>query len=111
MLQGNRGGVKPPAFLISFFSSSSSDLHKEWEEGSAKFVVVVTLLVVSTLFYLMASLTDPGYAPRSPPKLYELSNESTAAQKVRICESFVSSPLNMPLQSLLGCIYCQQWPD
>ena len=43
-------------------------------------MVVVILLVLSTLCYMLASLSDPGYAPREAQnvdtKLYELSNDS-----------------------------------
>ena len=53
-----------------------TELHRQWEKRSAKFVFLVLLLFLSTLFYLAGSLTDPGYCPRRPPKLYELSSDS-----------------------------------
>ena len=41
-----------------------SDLHKAWSSKNGYFIGLVTLLCVSFLLYLLASLIDPGFLPK-----------------------------------------------
>ena len=41
------------------------DLHNAWLSKSGYFFGVLSLTIVSSFFYLVASLMDPGYLPKA----------------------------------------------
>lgn len=46
-------------------SPPSPDLHAAWLSKNGYFFSVLALTIVSSLFYLLASLLDPGFLPKS----------------------------------------------
>lgn len=54
-----------------------SDLHHAWKNLSSKFFLILSLLLLSTLSFLIASLIDPGFESfsKEAPLLYKLNEE------------------------------------
>ncbi len=64
----------PPDMFALF-----SELNKAWRSKDMSFFVLISLLSVSLLLYLIASLVDPGYLPKVEPSLLDF----TTTNKVR----------------------------
>ena len=67
-------------FRLTFIACSISlpaiDLHAAWIRKNAYFICLVILLSVSLFLYLVASLIDPGFLPKSDPPLPSLKPSS-----------------------------------
>ena len=63
--------------FILFSSSLLTDLHHAWKNLSSKFFLILSLLLLSTLSFLIASLIDPGFESfsKEAPLLYKLNEE------------------------------------
>lgn len=59
------------------------DLHAAWVAKNGYFFTVLSLTVVSSLLYLLASLIDPGYLPKA-----DLSQDLVNSFTINKQESF-----------------------
>lgn len=54
-------------YILPVYTLPSTDLHAAWLRKNGYFFAVLSLTIVSSFFYLLASLVDPGFLPRSDP--------------------------------------------
>lgn len=63
------------------YESLVLDLHAAWLSKNGYFFAVLSLTIISSIFYLLASLVDPGYLPKADFSQDILASFSATSKK------------------------------
>ncbi len=84
------------------FTCSIADLHSAFVSKDAYFFVVLSLSIVSSLFYCLASVVDPGYLPKpdiTKDIIASFNVSSKKAAKVSSCQELAGGRPELGLGS------------
>lgn len=90
------------------YESLVLDLHAAWLSKNGYFFAVLSLTIISSIFYLLASLVDPGYLPKADLSQDILASFSATSKKQQNHEVMMDNPLwaYVYIQSLASATFC-----